>query len=106
MTLVVFPAESILFNFNITNIKPKILTADMDRFFMRTEAKYGATEFNLDSINFAVSFDYDIAMIPPIFVDKGSMELDVKDLSFNTAWRIQLNETKNFYDVIISHILF
>ena len=51
------------------------------------------------------SLDYEIALIPPIIVDKGTVEFSCEDVSLNSVWSIKLNETKLFFDVIMSHVL-
>jgi hypothetical protein len=77
--------------FNISNMVPEVFEADLDRFFMRTEDKYGLSEFNLEKLDFAMSADYEMALIPPILVDKGHLELSFTDLSINIVWRLLLN---------------
>ena len=52
-----------------------------------------------------MSVDYEVTLVPPIFVDKGTVSFNCEDLSFNTAWRIKLNETKKFFDFMMSHVL-
>lgn len=97
--------ENVMIKYNLTNIKPQLFYADTDRFFMRSEDKYGLQELDIEKIDIRFSLDYEIMMIPPIFVDKGSFEFSCEDLSLNTVWRIELNQTKLFFDVLISHIL-
>lgn len=90
---------------NITNIQPQYSYADPDQFFMRREDKYGLTEVNVEKIDMGVTLDYELAMIPPLLVDKGSLEFSCQDLSLNSVFKLQLNQTKLFFDVIISHLL-
>lgn len=105
MTLMLFEPEKIQVKYDISNINLTALAADPDRFFLRTEEKYGLYELNLDKIDLGVSFDYNITMIPPIFVDKGSFKFQSEDISLNSVWNLNLNSTRNFFTVIISHVL-
>lgn len=82
-----------------------MLAADPDRFFLRTEEKYGLYELNLDKIDMEFSFDYELMMIPPIFVDNGSVHFECEDVSLNSVWNLDLNSTRSFFQVIISHVL-
>lgn len=100
-----FEPEQVQMMYNITNIYPKLFQADTERFFMRNEEKYGLQELNIENINIEYSFDYEVMMIPPIFVDKGTIRFSCEDLSLNTVWRFELNEKRTFFDVLISHIL-
>ena len=60
---------------------------------------------NLEKIDLGVSFDYNITMIPPVFVDRGSFVFQSEDISLNSVWNINLNSTRSFFTVIISHVL-
>lgn len=72
---------------------------------MRSEDKYGLQELNIEKIDMEFSLDYEIMMIPPVFADKGTLHFKCEDMSFNTIWRIELNQTKLFFDVLITHVL-
>jgi len=74
MTAMVYEQEKIMIKYNLTNIRPKLFYADTDRFFMRSEDKYGLQELDIEKIDLAFSLDYEIMMIPPLFVDKGSVD--------------------------------
>ena len=43
--------EGIQIRYNITNIRPKNFYVDTDRFYLRTEEKYGLYELNVDKID-------------------------------------------------------
>jgi len=105
MTAVVYEEEQIMVKYNLTNIRPELFYADTERFFMRSEDKYGLQELDIEKIDVAFSLDYEVMMIPPLFVDKGSIKFKCEDISLNTVWLVQLNETKVFFDIIISHLL-
>lgn len=60
---------------------------------------------NLDKIDMNITFDYDVMLIPPIFVDRGTLSFYEEDVSLNAVWRLNLNSSRNFFDLIISHLL-
>ena len=74
-------------------------------FFMRTEDKYRLQELNIEKIDIQFSLDYEVMMVPPVFVDKGTLEFSCEGLSLNTVWKVDLNEKKLFFDWLFSHIL-
>ena len=101
----IFAPENVHLKVNITNIRPKYYYADPAQFFMRREDKYGLTEINVEKIDMGVTLDYELAMIPPLLVDKGTLEFSCQDLSLNSVFKLQLNQTKLFFEVIVSHVL-
>ena len=105
MTAIVFPEENIQIRYNITNIQPTLFNADEEKFFMRTEEKYGLQEINIDKIDMKFSLDYSILTLPPVFVDYGTIKFQCEDVSLNTVWKLNLNSTKFFFDIDISHLL-
>lgn len=106
MTAVLFEPENIQVKYNITNINPSLIFFDVERFFLRSEEKYGLQEINLEKMDFNFSMDYSLVTIPPIFADKGTFRFYCEDASFNSVWRMGLNTLKNFFEIKISHILF
>ena len=105
MTLMLYEPENIQLLYNITDISINNLYADPDRFSIRTEEKYGLYEMNLDKMDMNISLNYDLMLIPPIFVDKGSFSFYCEDVSLNAVWSLNLNSSRNFFDLIISHVL-
>lgn len=105
MTAQIFEAESVQLLYNITNIKPNVIYADPETFFLRAEEKYGLNEINVEKIDLNFTLDYKVLMIPPVFVDEGTISFFCEDVSLNSVWRLDLNTTKNFFDVVISHVL-
>ena len=51
------------------------------------------------------SLDYSILTLPPVFVDYGTIKFQCEDVSLNTVWKLNLNSTKFFFDIDISHLL-
>ena len=105
LTAKIFEAESVQLLYNITNIKPNVIYADPETFFLRAEEKYGLNEINVEKIDLNFTLDYKVLMIPPVFVDEGTISFFCEDVSLNSVWRLDLNTTKNFFDVVISHVL-
>ena len=60
---------------------------------------------NLDKIDMNIIFDYQMMLIPPIFVDEGNFSFYCEDVSLNAVWRLNLNSSRNFFDLIISQVL-
>lgn len=60
---------------------------------------------NMDKIDMNISMNYDLMLIPPIFVDQGVFSFYCEDLSLNSVWRLNLNSSRSFFDLIISHVL-
>jgi hypothetical protein len=60
---------------------------------------------NLDKIDMNITFDYFMMLVPPIFVDQGNFSFYCEDVSLNAVWRLNLNSSRNFFDLIISHVL-
>jgi hypothetical protein len=82
-----------------------LFNADEEKFFMRFEEKYGLQEINIDKIDMKFSLDYSILTLPPVFVDYGTISFQCEDVSLNTVWKLNLNSTKFFFDIDISHLL-
>ena len=72
---------------------------------MRFEEKYGLQEINIDKFDMKFSLDYSIITLPPVFVDYGTVSFQCEDVSLNTVWKLNLNSTKFFFDIDISHLL-
>lgn len=79
--------------------------ADEDMFFMRSEDKYRLQELNVEKIDIKFELDYEVMLVPPLFVDKGHIDFSCEGVSLNTVWKVDLNETKQWFDFTISHIL-
>jgi len=82
-----------------------LFIADEEKFFMRFEEKYGLQEINIDKFDMKFSLDYSILTLPPVFVDYGTISFECEDVSLNTVWKLNLNSTKFFFDIDISHLL-
>lgn len=82
-----------------------MFNADEEKFFMRFEEKYGLQEINIDKIDMKFSLDYSILTLPPVFVDYGTISFQCEDVSLNTVWKLNLNSSKFFFDIDISHLL-
>lgn len=101
----IYEEENVELRYNVTDIDVRYFSIDPDMFFLRSENKYGLYELNVEKISLNMSLNYDFFLVPPILADEGSVDIFFQDLSVNVVWNLDLNSTKNFFDVKISHVL-